>query len=218
MAAQDRAIRTRKVILSAAAKVFEERGYQATTIAEILAAASVTKGALYFHFQSKEDLAQGVLVEQDQKFEVPRRAIRVQQLVDTVFLHCHRLQTDPLVRAAVRLSLDLDAVGLDRAAAFSSWTVVVEGLIVEAAAQGEVLPHVVPTASAGVFVGSFAGIQQMSQVMSDYADLPERISDLLRHLLPSMVLPSVLASLELSPGRGVAVYEEVQSALATTGG
>ncbi|MFD6414028.1 TetR family transcriptional regulator, partial [Nocardia asteroides] len=50
---QDRAIRTRRNILEAAAKIFEERGYQAATIAEILGAAGVTKGALYFHFSSK---------------------------------------------------------------------------------------------------------------------------------------------------------------------
>ncbi|MFJ4836440.1 TetR/AcrR family transcriptional regulator, partial [Streptomyces sp. NPDC088747] len=31
MATQDRAIRTRRTILTAAAKIFEERGYQAAT-------------------------------------------------------------------------------------------------------------------------------------------------------------------------------------------
>lgn len=54
---QDRSVRTRQTILSAAARVFEERGYQMATISEILTAAGVTKGALYFHFPSKEDLA-----------------------------------------------------------------------------------------------------------------------------------------------------------------
>ncbi len=56
---QDRAILTRQAILTAAAGVFEERGYRAATISEILARAGVTRGALYFHFPSKEDLAEG---------------------------------------------------------------------------------------------------------------------------------------------------------------
>ncbi|MEK8171459.1 helix-turn-helix domain-containing protein [Streptomyces sp. M19] len=59
MARQERAIRTRNEILRAAATVFNEFGYDAATIAETLTRADVTKGALYFHFQSKEDLARG---------------------------------------------------------------------------------------------------------------------------------------------------------------
>ncbi|MEV5156709.1 helix-turn-helix domain-containing protein, partial [Streptomyces werraensis] len=101
---QDRAIRTRQTILRAAAKVFEEHGYQAATISEILSEAGVTKGALYFHFQSKEHLAQGVLTEQNNEFTVPERPSKLQELVDTTMLHAHRLQTDPMVRASVRLA------------------------------------------------------------------------------------------------------------------
>ncbi|MFD8256380.1 TetR family transcriptional regulator, partial [Streptomyces werraensis] len=96
---QDRAIRTRHTILQAAAKVFEEHGYQAATISEILSEAGVTKGALYFHFQSKEHLAQGVLTEQNNELTVPQRPSKLQELVDTTMLHAHRLQTDPMVRA-----------------------------------------------------------------------------------------------------------------------
>ncbi|MFC7472440.1 TetR family transcriptional regulator [Actinomadura keratinilytica] len=100
MVKQERAIRTRKAILTAAAKIFEERGYRAATISEILSAAGVTKGALYFHFSSKEELAQGILHEQDQWLPIPDRACKIQQLADTVLLHAYRLQHDPLVRAA----------------------------------------------------------------------------------------------------------------------
>jgi len=59
MAQQERAVRTRRAVLEAAAAVFAERGYAAATIGEILARAQVTKGALYFHFDSKAALAQG---------------------------------------------------------------------------------------------------------------------------------------------------------------
>lgn len=209
MATQDRAIRTRNVILTAAAKVFEERGYLAATITEILATAGVTKGALYFHFQSKEDLAQGVLAEQDQRLVVPDRPSRVQQLVDDCFLHGYRLQTDPLVRAGVRLALDLRADGLDRSAPFRNWSTVGQELLEKARAQGELLPHVVPAETAAVLVGSFAGVQQMSLAMTNYQDLPARLSELLRHLLPSVVLSSVLASVDLAENRGAKVYAEL---------
>ncbi|MFH9010784.1 ScbR family autoregulator-binding transcription factor [Streptomyces sp. NPDC017943] len=209
MAKQDRAIRTRQTILSAAAKVFEERGYQAATISEIITMAGVTKGALYFHFPSKEHLAEGVLTEQDQTLPVPDRPFKVQQLVDTVVLHAHRLQTDPMVRAGVRLTLDQQAQGLDRSGPFVRWSEVGNELLEKAQAQGELLDHVNPGETADVLVGSFAGIQAMSQAVCEYQDLPGRVSSLLRHVLPSAVIPSVLASVDITEDRGARVHAEL---------
>jgi AcrR family transcriptional regulator len=209
MAKQDRAIRTRQSILAAAARIFEERGYQAATISEILTAADVTKGALYFHFPSKEHLAQGVLSQQDGETSIPR-ACKVQQLVDMGMLHAYRLQTDPMVRAGVRLSLDQQAQGLDRSGPFVRWAESIRETLAAAQEQGELLPHVRPHDTAEVMVGSFAGVQAMSLAVCDYQDLQRRISDLLRHLLPSVALSSVLASVDLAEGRGEKVFNELQ--------
>jgi AcrR family transcriptional regulator len=205
---QERAIRTRGTILSAAARVFEERGFQAATIAEILAAANVTKGALYFHFQSKEDLADGVLREQDEQLVVPERPCKVQQLVDVVMLHAYRLETDRMVRASVRLRLDQQAGEIDRSGPFLRWTDTCRHLLERAQQQGETLPHMVPAATAGVLVGSFTGIQAMSQAVSGYGDLMTRVVELLRHLLPSVVQSPVLTSVDLSESRGAKVFAE----------
>lgn len=209
MATQDRAIRTRQVVLLGAAKVFEERGYQAATIAEILAAAGVTKGALYFHFQSKEELAQAVLTMQNNLPPAPERPCRIQQLVDMVMLQAYRLRNDPVVRAGVRLSMDPRHVGLDRRLPFSIWHTFIDELLQKARAQGELLPHVVPTQTASVLVGSFSGVQSMSEAMSDYHDLNERVCELLRHILPSIAIPSVLVSLDFSLNRGATVHHEI---------
>ncbi|MFF3216032.1 ScbR family autoregulator-binding transcription factor [Streptomyces sp. NPDC002886] len=213
MAEQIRAIRTRQNILLAAAKIFEQYGYPAATISQILSEARVTKGALYFHFQSKEELAQGVLAEQDQRLIVPERASKVQEIVDAVMLHAHRLQTNPMVRAGVRLSMDQLALGLDRSGPFVRWSEVGLELLQKAQAQGELLPHVVPAETADVIVGSFAGIQSMSQAICEYQDLVGRVSALMRHVLPSVVVPSVLASLDLSENRGATVYAEALKAV-----
>src|SRR5215471_7397882 len=45
-----------------AARLFAERGYEATSVREIVEAAGVTKPTLYYHFKSKEGLAQALLV------------------------------------------------------------------------------------------------------------------------------------------------------------
>lgn len=52
----------------------------------------------------------------------------------------------------------------------------------------------------------------MSQAICDYGDLVVRVSALLRHLLPSVVVPSVLASLDLTETRGASVYAEALKA------
>ncbi|GAA3204998.1 ScbR family autoregulator-binding transcription factor [Streptomyces thermocoprophilus] len=206
---QDRAIRTRRTILQAAAKVFEERGYQAATIAEILSTAGVTKGALYFHFGSKEHLAQGVLNEQDQRLVVPDRERKLQQLADVVLLHAYRLQSDPMVRAGVRLTMDQHAEGLDRSGPFVRWSDVCRELLEKAQAQDELLPRIVPSVTADIVVSAFAGVQSMSQAVSDYRDLRPRTSELLRHLFPGIGVPSVVALLDLSESRGKKVYDEI---------
>ncbi len=55
------ATETRERLLSAAADVFAERGYDGTRVADIAAAAGVSNGALYAHFASKADLLAGAL-------------------------------------------------------------------------------------------------------------------------------------------------------------
>ncbi|MCU1485633.1 MAG: transcriptional regulator, TetR family [Actinomycetia bacterium] len=52
---------TRQRILDAAAELFVERGYEATSLREIAERVGVTKAALYYHFPGKEDLLRALL-------------------------------------------------------------------------------------------------------------------------------------------------------------
>jgi AcrR family transcriptional regulator len=56
MANQQRSEATRAHILTAAAAAFAEQGYDATGVAEICERAGVSKGAFYYHFQTKQAL------------------------------------------------------------------------------------------------------------------------------------------------------------------
>ena len=51
---------TKERLLKAALDVFAEQGYQAASVDEIASRAGVTKGALYYWFRDKEDLAADV--------------------------------------------------------------------------------------------------------------------------------------------------------------
>lgn len=156
MARQERAIRTRRTILEAAAAVFDERGYTSATIGEILDRAGVTKGALYFHFGSKEELAIGVFEEQ-LAITLPPQSSKLQELVDSGLVLARRLRSEPLVRASVGLALDQGAMDLDRTQAFGMWFDQNVQRLAEAKAQGELLPHVDVAETAELLVGSFSG-------------------------------------------------------------
>ncbi|MFG2006049.1 TetR family transcriptional regulator [Spirillospora sp. NPDC048911] len=54
---------TRRALLDAGADLFAERGYAATSIEDVVREARVTRGALYHHFRSKQDLFEAVFEE-----------------------------------------------------------------------------------------------------------------------------------------------------------
>jgi len=55
--------RTRERLLQAASREIYRSGFQSASLDTILAAAGVTKGALYYHFDSKEALGYAVVEE-----------------------------------------------------------------------------------------------------------------------------------------------------------
>ncbi|MFH9618614.1 ScbR family autoregulator-binding transcription factor [Streptomyces pratensis] len=201
---QDRAARTRQKLIEAAAIVFDRRGYEATTLSDIANAAGTTKGAIYFHFRNKDDLAQIILAQQQQSEEhaLSPQPVKLQEIVDSGMVFAERLRTDPLVRASVRLSLDQQATDIDRGGVFRAWREANLAILQEAQERGELRCHVDLVATAELFVGTFAGLQQMSQLFSDYDDLPDRVTVLLTNLMPSIAVPPVLGVLDMCAQRG----------------
>src|ERR1700731_417328 len=55
--------RTRERLLQAASREIYRSGFQSASLDKILALAGVTKGALYYHFKSKEALGYAVVEE-----------------------------------------------------------------------------------------------------------------------------------------------------------
>ena len=69
---------TRAALVAAARQLFADRGFAATSTEEILAAAGLSRGALYHHFRNKEHLFEAVYeaVEADLTHRVVARSIR----------------------------------------------------------------------------------------------------------------------------------------------
>ncbi|WP_367320180.1 ScbR family autoregulator-binding transcription factor [Streptomyces sp. HUAS ZL42] len=213
MAKQERAIRTRRAILEAAGAVFDEHGYTSTTISMVLERADVTKGALYFHFPSKESLAQAVLNEQIPFGVVPPQPSKVQEIIDMTFVVGQRLLDNSLLRGSVRLAVDQETpAGIDHGEPFRQWADRLTELLELARERGELLPTVRPRETVELLVGSFTGLQLMSRALTGRADLGERLSVMWSHILPSIAVPGLLPALDSRADRGSRVLATLERA------
>ncbi|MFC5146936.1 ScbR family autoregulator-binding transcription factor [Streptomyces aureoversilis] len=210
MAKQARAIHTRRLILEAAGEVFDEYGYESATIAEILGRAGVTKGALYFHFASKEELARGVLSEALTTEGVMPQESRLQEWVDVGMVLAHRLPREPLLSAAIRLSADRKARDLF-GTSWPGWISFIAGQLAAAKEQGELLPHVDADRIAVLFVSAWTGVEVLSTALDGGDSLEERVALLYDTILPGIAVPGALRALDTAPDRGTRVWDAHQA-------
>jgi TetR/AcrR family transcriptional regulator, transcriptional repressor for nem operon len=110
--------RTRKRLLAAAFREMHRSGFRSADLNEILTAARVTKGALYYHFDSKEALGYAVVDEViasnlHQKWVLPLRNAEdpLQTLVRII--QAESLKKDDVARGCPLLNLSYEMSGLD---------------------------------------------------------------------------------------------------------
>ncbi|MDX2919834.1 MULTISPECIES: ScbR family autoregulator-binding transcription factor [Streptomyces] len=210
MAQQERARKTKDAILEAAGAVFAERGYDGATVSDVYSRAGLTKGAFYFHFSSKKDLAEEVLsIQVDrQGYPILPRQVKLQELVDAGFVFAHRLMHDSMLQGSVNLSLESGAHQLDRKRPFVAWIDHNQRALTEANDHGELYSHVDTAEVAELMVSSFSGAQILSHILTGRRDLTVRVAALLAHLLPTIAVPAVLARLDIATDRGERVLAE----------
>ncbi|MEV6124169.1 MULTISPECIES: ScbR family autoregulator-binding transcription factor [unclassified Streptomyces] len=198
---QERAVRTRETLLRAAAEVFNEVGYPRASLTKIIDRAGVTVGAVYFHFRSKEGLARAVIREQAAELEFPTGEAGLQRLVDTTMYLAEQMQHNTLLRAGVRLAVDQSEPGLQEYSIYEWWSDRLHQELAAARELGQLRPGTDEAAFASLLVAAFTGSQIMSQIASERADLPRRIADMWRCLLPALADPKALEEVTL-PGGG----------------
>ncbi|MEV7772919.1 ScbR family autoregulator-binding transcription factor [Kitasatospora sp. NPDC086791] len=172
MVKQERAGRTRQAVLLAAAETFARVGFEAASLVDISRRAGVSKGALYFHFVSKQALADGVRRAAGREIgSAALRALRadgpaLQGLIDLSHELARMMREDVVVRAGVRLGRQVprrdDAQdgppgppGPD--ATWRSLAAVVHRLLDRAAEAGELCPGVDRRAAAELLTAVAAG-------------------------------------------------------------
>ena len=104
--------KTRGAILAASLKLFARRGYSATTSEEIARKAGISKGLIYSHFESKQDILFAILYEQMARVfpEIYREKDTRpphERLLSVVDAWLQFIKTEPdLVRLSLQLNLD----------------------------------------------------------------------------------------------------------------
>ncbi|RDV43101.1 TetR/AcrR family transcriptional regulator [Leifsonia sp. ku-ls] len=202
MVKQERAHVTRGTIVEGAAAVFGRRGYGLASIADIAAEAGVTKGALYFHFPSKDDLARAVIAEQHVRTmtEAARVVDEGRPGLETMVLLSvalgRQLLTDPVVSAGIRLTTDVSLFDPPVTEPYEDWLHTAESLFRRAVEEGDLRPDLDTTVLASVVVAAYTGVQLVSESLTHRTDLFGRVKDLWTVLLPGIVVASERERLE----------------------
>lgn len=193
MARQLRAEQTRATIITAAADLFDRHGYESTSLSDIVAHARVTKGALYFHFAAKEDLAHAIMELQSRAArqvlaEVDRRGCSsLESLIRTTFGIARLAVQDPVPRAGLRLATADIAVRPPLRHPFTEWLELATRKLLGAVKESDVHPDIDVEAAAHSLVCLFVGTRVAGRLLEPAGRLPRRIAEMWHLLIRGLV-------------------------------
>lgn len=179
MPIQERAERTRAAILAAAAAEFDEHGYEGARLDRIVQRTGSTKGAVYFHFRSKLDLARVLVEEKYENWpvlvaEVTESGLRgfaaateLTKRVGAVFVENVR------VRAAMKLSQTVLPPG-EESNPYERWIDLITVFVAQAAEDGELRgadPRSVATVAVQGFFGAYMIADELGRLSQLDADV-----------------------------------------------
>lgn len=176
-----------------AAETFEKQGYVGASVGTIIENAGLTKGALYFHFRSKDELARHIVAEQHAISIAAVEAIGREEAlaIEQIVMLCHEMARqivhDPIVRAGIRITLELSADEQGPTDPYLDWINACEQLARRAIEQGDLRSDIDPPRFARFVIGAFTGVHTVSQVLAHRTDLEQRVDDMWMFLLPGIM-------------------------------
>ncbi|MFI6560005.1 ScbR family autoregulator-binding transcription factor [Streptomyces sp. NPDC050534] len=194
MARQLRAEQTRATIITAAADLFDRHGYESTSLSDIVEHAQVTKGALYFHFAAKEDLAHAIM-------ELQSRALRevegdldaqgyssLETLMRITFGMARLSVEGPIPRAGLRLTTGGVAVRPPLKHPFTEFRDVAGRKLLGAVKESDLHTDIDVDAVAHSLVSFYVGTRVVSRSLEPVARQPRRLAEMwyvmIRGLVP----------------------------------
>jgi TetR/AcrR family transcriptional regulator, transcriptional repressor for nem operon len=187
---------THEAILEAAAELMHLKGYQATSLDDVLRESGVGKGNFYYHFKSKEDLGYAILDQAIASFlgktlepcfsdgSIPRLA-QIRCFLGRV-LAAQRQRNCvggcALGNLASELSDVHEGFRARLSGVFSAWHARLEQALADAQADGSVGAGCRPEAVAQFIVASLEGAILMTKLTKDIAVMERCVEELERYL------------------------------------
>ena len=191
---------TQQEILAQAAQVFSERGYAGTSMADLMRATGLSKGAIYNHFSSKDDLAvqsfNYAMAQVRERFRVclQDRRNAIDRLLAVIDLF-RSLVDEPLFIGAcpiLSLSIEVDDTHpelRDHArAAMSDWRFFITRTIEKGVERGEIRADVETETAATILMATLEGALMLTKLYAD-TRYTHRAADHLRHYLETELRP-----------------------------
>src|ERR1700728_2646650 len=191
---QVRAERTRTRIIDTAARAFAERGYDGVSLNDLVAASGMSKGAFYFHFSSKDDVALAAFRSKQEDlihrlFDGDRSSSVLDEVKEIVRRRAQLVTDDPSLRCVIRLGSDLGArsgPGSEYASFQELAIAAIADLIRRGVANREFRRGLDPDATARTVFAWVVGLDSLSLLQSDAKDLVDRTEEMLALLVPAL--------------------------------
>ncbi len=183
---------TRKKIVQAAAPIFNQRGYEGSSLNDLMEATGLQKGGIYRHFASKEELAAEAfdytweaawnarLLHVDEK---ANGIDKLKQLIANFVEHRSPIPGGcPILNTAIDADDGNPVLRARVAKALRSWVGRVQAFVEQAQEQRDARPRVDPKAVATLIVASLEGGFMMSRIQRNDEALRHVQSHLNRYL------------------------------------
>jgi TetR/AcrR family transcriptional repressor of nem operon len=167
--------RTRREIVRNAAPLFNTKGYEGTSLSDLMAATGLQKGGIYRHFASKEELAaeafdyawgKAVTGRLDGLAEVPNSVDRIKKMIANFVGRRTGLVAGgcPLLNTAIEAD-DGNALLRSRAKkALQTWSGRIMGLVKEGKKTREIDARTDPRRLSQLIIGSLEGALMISRI------------------------------------------------------
>jgi AcrR family transcriptional regulator len=189
---QARSEATRRRIIDSAVDLINQIGYPASGLADIIERAELTKGAFYYHFDSKEALATAIIdegaitvLEAFRDAEGPASPA-LANIVRGLFGVTEVVSGDRIAQAACRLLRTFGGFNPSAKQTYAHLLAEMTQQVARSVAEGEMRSDVDPAVAGTTIVGAILGAELLSSAVSDGADLRARLASTLQTLLPAL--------------------------------
>ena len=196
MVRQARSEATRRKIIDSAVDLINEIGYPAAGLGDIIEHAELTKGALYYHFDSKEALATAIIEE---GLTIVLTAFRassrtgspaMENLIHGAFVVTDVLTTDRVAEAAARLLRTFGCFNPAAKNAFQALLDELVGALQSAVTEGDVradLPAATVEAIGATILAAMFGAELLASALADGTDIRARFARIWDLALPALI-------------------------------